>query len=118
MTGTAVALLERRVAYRIEQSFFRTAMGVMTAVTGIWTWFNVFVGFQEISALHNMAVRAKLAAFFGEHALFIRAVCLVTLQAVFDCRFMYYSLTPILGNLVMTAEADHRLSFFEDMVVG
>jgi len=59
MTGAAVALLERYMTYRVEEAFFRTAMGVMTAVAGIRTWLYVFVGFKEIRTCNHMAVCAK-----------------------------------------------------------
>jgi len=59
MTGAAVALLERRMTHWIEEAFFRTAMGVVTAVAGILTWFYALMGFKKFRTCNCMAVRAK-----------------------------------------------------------
>ena len=42
----------------------------------------------------------------------------MALQTVFDCGFMNDPLAPILGNFIMTTEADHGLAFFQYMIVG
>lgn len=117
MTGTAVPFLERFVPYRVQEAFFRTAVGIMATVAGIGAGFYVFMLFDEIGTGDRVAVRTESASFFGEHPLFIGTMGLMALQTVFDCGGMDNPFSPILGNFVMAAETDYRLPLFEDMVV-
>ncbi len=93
-------------------------MGVMAAVAGVRTWLYVFMGRKKIRVRNFMTFRTKLGTFFVEHALFVGAVGLMTLQAVFDCRFVDHSLAPIFCNFIVAAETNNGLSFFENMIMG
>jgi hypothetical protein len=118
MTGAAGAFLKRCMSHRIEQTFLRAAMGVMTVGARVWTWLDILVGRQEIWPLGFMTLRTKLAGFFAEHAKLVGTVGLMTQETVFHCRVVDHSLAPIFGNFIVATETDDGLSFFEDMVMG
>lgn len=93
-------------------------MGVMTAATGIQAGLDPTMGAKKFWASHLVTIRAELTTLFAEHAGDVGAVGLVALEAVFGGRLVNHTLAPVFGHFGVAAETDHRLAFFEYIIVG
>jgi hypothetical protein len=101
------------MANRIEQIFLQPAMGVMAGDTGVGARLNPLMGSKKWCVILIVTTGTQITYAADRQSSKIRAMGLMARAAILCRRLMDKAITPMHGDLDMTAQTQRWLPAFE-----